>query len=59
VADREGGEGEQVGSGVTQHRLELGELASQHPGDDIKLIVDVGGIRLGEDGSDGRRDHLG
>jgi hypothetical protein len=59
VADREGGEGQQVLGGVTQHRLELGELAAQHPRDHLKLLVDVGGVGLGEDGADGGGDHLG
>jgi hypothetical protein len=59
VADRERGEGQQLGSGVTQHPLELGELPSQHPGDDIQLLMDMVSVGLGEDGADGRGHHLG
>jgi hypothetical protein len=59
MRDREGGEGEQVLGAVAQHPLELGELPSQHPSDDVELVVDVGGVGLGEDRSDGGRDHLG
>jgi hypothetical protein len=59
VTDRKGGEGQQLVRRVAEHDLELGELAPQHPGDDIKLVVDVSGVGLGEDGADGGRDHLG
>jgi hypothetical protein len=40
---------------LSQHPLELGELAAQHPGDHVELVVDVGGVGLGEDRSDGGR----
>jgi hypothetical protein len=59
MAGREGGEGEQVLGAIAQHRLELGELAAEHPGDDVELVMHVGGVRLSEDGPDGRGDHLG
>jgi hypothetical protein len=35
-------------SSVAQHRLQLAELPAQHPRDHIELLMDVGGIRLGE-----------
>jgi hypothetical protein len=44
---------------VAQHRLDLGELAAEHPGNHLELLVDVLGVRLGEDGADGGGDHLG
>ena len=59
MAGREAGEGEQVLGAVAQHGLQLGELASEHPGDDVELVLYVGGVRLREDGTDGRGDHLG
>jgi hypothetical protein len=59
VTGREAGEGEEVFGAIAEHDLELGELPTQHPGDDIELVVNVGGIRLGEDGADGGRHHLG
>jgi hypothetical protein len=59
VAGWEAGEGQQVGGGVAEHGLQLGELAAQHARDAVELVVDVGCIRLGEDGPDGRGDHLG
>ena len=59
MAGREAGEGQQVLGGVAQHRLQLGELAAQHPSDDVQLVVDVRGVGLGEDGADGGGDHLG
>jgi hypothetical protein len=58
VTDRERREGQQLLGVVAEHRLQLGELAAQHPGDDVQLLVDVGGVRLGEDGADGGGDHL-
>jgi hypothetical protein len=39
VRHREGGEGQQVLGGVTQQHLQLGELAAQHPGDDVELVM--------------------
>ena len=51
------GEGQQVLGRITRHRLELRELPSQHPGDDIHLFVDVGGVGLGEYGADGGTGH--
>jgi hypothetical protein len=59
VRHREAGEGQQLLGAVTQHGLELGELAAQHPRDHVQLLMDVGGIGLGEDRADGRGDHLG
>jgi hypothetical protein len=59
VRDGECGEGEQVLGVVAQHGLELGELAAEHAGDDVELVLDVGSVRLGEDGPDGRGHHLG
>jgi hypothetical protein len=59
VADREAGEGQELFGVVAQHGLELGELPSQHAGDHVQLVVDMGGVGLGEDGADGRGDHLG
>jgi hypothetical protein len=58
MGDRECGEGEQVLGAVAQHPLELGELAAQHSSDHVELVVDVGGVGLGEDGADGGRHHL-
>jgi hypothetical protein len=46
-------------SSVAQHRLQLAELPAQHPRDHIELLMDMGGIRLGENRADGGRDHLG
>jgi hypothetical protein len=42
-----------------QHRLELGELPTQHPGDQFQLFVDRVGVALGEDRADRGGDHLG
>jgi hypothetical protein len=39
-------------------RSSLG-IAVPASGDDVELVVDVSGVRLGEDGPDGRGDHLG
>jgi hypothetical protein len=58
VADRKRGEGQQILGAVAQHALELGELSAQHPRDDLELVLDVGGVGLGEDGADGRGDHF-
>ena len=58
MRDREPGEGQQLLSAVTQHPLEGGELAAQHLGDDVQLLMHMGGVGLGEDGADGRGDHL-
>jgi hypothetical protein len=58
VANREAGEGQQFVGCVTEHRLELGELAAKHPSDDIELLVDMGGVGLGEDGPDRGGDYL-
>ena len=58
MADRKRGEGQQILGAVAQHALELGELSAQHPRDDLELVLDVGGVGLGEDGADGRGDHF-
>lgn len=58
VRDREPGEGEQVGVGVAEHLLDLGQLLAQHRGDDLELLGDVLGIGLGEDRADRGGDHL-
>ena len=58
MADREAGEGGDVIGGVAEHRLDLGELAAEHRGDDLELVTDVDGTGLGEDGADRGRDHL-
>jgi hypothetical protein len=34
------------------------ELAAQHPGDHVQLLMDMGGVGLGEDRADRRGDHL-
>ena len=44
--------------GVAQHRFDLGELPSEHGGDDVELFADVRGVGLGEDGADRGGDHL-
>ncbi len=59
VADREGGEGEQVVLGLPQHRLDLQKLTAEHAGDDVELGAHVLGVGLGEDRPDGGGDHLG
>jgi hypothetical protein len=59
VTDRKGAEGQQFFDRVAQHRLQLGELPSQHPGDHVQLLMNMGGVGLGEDGADGGGDHLG
>jgi hypothetical protein len=59
VGDREAGERQQRRGGVAQHRLDLGELAAEHPGDGLELLVDVLVVGLGEDRADGCGDHLG
>jgi hypothetical protein len=37
----------------------LGDWRPSIPGDDVELVVDMGGVRLGEAGPDGRGDHPG
>jgi hypothetical protein len=59
VADREAGEGQQLLGGVAEHALQLGELAAEHPRDDVQLLVHMLGIRLSKARADGRGDHLG
>jgi hypothetical protein len=59
MADRERGEAQQLLGAVAQHRLELGELAAQHPGDHVQLLVNMGSVGLGKDRPDGGGDHLG
>jgi hypothetical protein len=56
VRDREAGERQRLLSAVAQHGLELGELAPQHPGDRVQLLVDMGGVGLVEDGPQQRQD---
>jgi hypothetical protein len=56
---RETRESQQVVHRVAEHRLNLGQLPAEHPGDDVKLLLDVLGVGLREDGSDGGGDHLG
>lgn len=58
MGDGERGEGEQFGLGVTQHGLDVAELATEHAGDHVELIVHVGGVGLGEDGTDRGGDHF-
>src|SRR4029450_4800659 len=58
VRGGEGSEGGDVVAGVAQHRLDLGELAAEHAGDDLELGADAGLVGLGEDGADRGGDHL-
>jgi hypothetical protein len=37
-------EGQQLLGGVAGQRLQLGELPSRHPHDDIQLLMDVAGV---------------
>ena len=59
MVDRKRGKGQQLLGAVAQHDLELGELAPEHPGDHVQLLMDMGSVGLGEDRADGRGDHLG
>ncbi len=52
-------ERQQVVLRLAEHRLDLGQLPAEHASDDIELLLDVLGIRLGEDRADRRGDHLG
>ncbi|MDT5348893.1 MAG: hypothetical protein QOH91_2180 [Mycobacterium sp.] len=56
---REIGEGGDVGGRVAQHGFDLGQLAAEHAGDGVELSTHMLSIRLGENGADGRGDHLG
>ena len=44
--------------GVAEHLLDLGQALAEHRGDVLELLVDVRGVRLGEDRADRRGDHL-
>jgi hypothetical protein len=48
-----------MSSAASEHRLHLGELAAEHPGDHVQLLADLDGTGLGEDSADGRSDYLG
>ena len=50
--------GDVVG-GIAQHGFDLGQLAAEHAGDGVELFAHVFCVGLGEDGADGRGDHLG
>jgi len=54
----EGGEGGEVVLGVQEHPFDLGELCAEHVGDRVELMADGVLVGLGEDGADGRGDHL-
>ena len=43
---REPGESQQVVLCFAEHRLDLGQLPADHPGDDVELLFHVFGIRL-------------
>jgi hypothetical protein len=44
VAGWEAGKGRQVLGAVAQHRRKLGELPSEHPGDDVQLPLVLHGV---------------
>jgi hypothetical protein len=58
VPGRERGERGHIAGGVQEHRFDLGELPAGHARDDLQLLADLGRAGLGEDGPDGRGDHL-
>ncbi len=59
VPDRGAAEGEELVSGVAEHRFDGGQLPAEHGGDDVELGAHVLAVRLCEDGADRGRDHLG